>query len=77
MAEYRSQEGFPGEPVHRAAGLRDDAGSAGDSAQERDLPDSLAPPAASQEAPILENVELACGDRIVGILYRSNTRLGG
>src|SRR5262245_52216119 len=57
VAEHRGQEGFPGEPVHRAAGLRDDTGRAEDGAQQRDLPDSLAAPAAPQETPVPDDVE--------------------
>src|SRR5580693_4659004 len=49
VAEYRGQEGLPGELVYRRVGVSGDAGRAGNGAQQRDLPDSLATPAPPQE----------------------------
>ena len=61
------RKGFPGELVHRGAGTSDNAGCSGDGMQQRDLPDSLAAPAPSQQTPVLDHVELSRGDQVVGI----------
>ena len=61
------RKGFPGELVHRGAGTSDNAGCSGDGMQQRDLPDSLPAPAPPQQTPVLDNLELSCGDQVVGI----------
>lgn len=68
MAKYRCQEGFSAEPVYGCGAVRDHAGCAGDRAQQGYLPDSFAAAAAPQEVVVLQGVEFARDDGIVGVI---------
>src|ERR1700749_516556 len=67
VAEHRCQKGLPGELVHRGVGTGNNAGCSRHGMQQRDLPDSLPAPAPPQQTPVLDNVELSCGDQVVRI----------
>src|SRR6516162_7481060 len=67
VAEDGRQERLLGERVHHGVGVGGDGGRAGDGPQEGDLPDPLATPAPPYEVPVLGDVQLSRGDRVVGV----------
>jgi len=67
MAGDRGQEGLPVHLVDGGGGVHYHGGRARDGPQQRDLPHSLSAAAPAQEVPVLPDVELAGGDRAVGV----------